>query len=88
MDDRKQDPEADSIILVPSGDNLEPFMKFFREKGATFEEAGVQIWVVNLEVATIDPFIGYTTDLDIYRQFKNPRLAERVRSTWGSKSSA
>ena len=88
LDDRKEDPEADYIILVPSGDNLEPFMKFFREKGATFEEAGIQIWIVNLEQGTIDPFIGYTTDLDIYRQFKNPRLAEMVRSTWGSKGSA
>ena len=86
LDDRRRDPEADYIILVPSGDNLEPFMKFFREKGATFEEAGIQIWVANLEQGAIDPFIGYTTDLDIYRQFKNPRLAEMVRSTWGSKA--
>jgi hypothetical protein len=88
LDGRKEDPEADYIFLVPSGDNLEPFMRFFREKGAAFEGAGIQIWVVNLEAASIDPFIGYTTDLDIYRQFKNPRLAEMVRSTWGSKGSA
>lgn len=86
LDYPRQDSEADYIVLVPSGDNLEPFMKFFREKGSTFEEAAVQIWVVNLEQGTIDPFIGYTTDLDIYRQFKNPRLAEMVRSTWGSKA--
>ena len=84
----RQDSEADYIILVPSGDNLEPFMKLFREKGAKFEEAGIQIWVANLEQGIIEPFIGYTTDLDIYREFKNPRLAEMVRSTWGSKSSA
>ena len=63
-------------------------MKFFREKGRAFEEAGIQIWVANLEQGAIDPFIGYTTDLDIYGQFKNPRLADMVRSTWGSKSSA
>lgn len=88
QNDCRQDLEADCIILVPSGDNLEPFMKLFREKGAKLEEAGIQIWVANLEQGTIDPFIGYTTDLDIYSQFKNPRLAEMVRSTWGSKSSA
>ena len=87
LDDCRRDPKADCIILVPSGDNLEPFMKFFREKGAASEEARIQIWVVNLEQGAIDPFIGYTTDLDIYRQFKNPRLAEMVRSTWGSKCS-
>lgn len=86
LDYRRQDSEADYIILVPSGDNLEPFMKFFREKGKAIEESGVQVWVVNLEQGTIDPFIGYTTDLDIYRQFKNPRLAEMVRSTWSSKA--
>jgi hypothetical protein len=88
LDDRRQDSEADYIILVPSGDNIEPFMKLFREMGSKFEETGIQIWVANLEQGTIDPFIGYTTDLDIYRQFKNPRLAEMVRSTWGLKSSA
>jgi hypothetical protein len=86
LDYRRQDSEADYIILIPSGDNLEPFMKFFREKGVTFEEAGIQVWIVNLEQGIIDPFIGYTTDLDIYRQFKNPRLAEMVRSTWSSKA--
>jgi len=84
LDDCRKDSKADCIILVPNGDNLEQFMKFFREKGAACEEARIQIWVVNLEQGAIDPFIGYTTDLDIYRQFKNPRLAEMVRSTWGS----
>jgi hypothetical protein len=77
--------EADSVILVPSSESLEPFVQFFREKGALIEESGVQIWVANMEKGTIDPFIGYTTDLDIYEQFKNPRLSEMVRSNWGAK---
>jgi hypothetical protein len=77
-----------SIILVPSGENLDPFMQFFREKGAAYEESGIQIWVGNLEQGSIDPFIGYTTNMDIYRQFKNPRLAQTVRSTWGSGKTA
>lgn len=85
LDDCRNEPELDCIILVPSAENLEPFMQFFREKGAAAEEAGIQVWVANLEQGSIDPFIGYTTDLDIYRQFKNPRLGEMVRSTWGSK---
>jgi hypothetical protein len=76
---------ADSVILVPSSESLEPFVQFFREKGADAEEAEVQIWVANMEKGTIDPFIGYTTDLDIYEQFKNPRLAEMVRSNWSAK---
>lgn len=77
--------EADLVILVPSSESLEPFVQFFREKGANVEDAKVQIWVANMEQGTIDPFIGYTTDLDIYEQFKNPRLAEMVRSNWGIK---
>lgn len=77
--------EADSVILVPSSESLEPFVQFFREKGALVEEAGVQVWVANMEKGTIDPFIGYTTDLDIYEQFNNPRLAEMVRSNWSAK---
>jgi hypothetical protein len=77
--------EADLVVLVPSSESLEPFVQFFREKGALVEEAGVQVWVANMEKGTIDPFIGYTTDLDIYEQFKNPRLAEMVRSNWSAK---
>jgi hypothetical protein len=77
--------EADLVILVPSSESLEPFVEFFREKGALVEESGVQVWVANMEKGTIDPFIGYTADLDIYEQFKNPRLAETVRSNWSAK---
>jgi hypothetical protein len=85
LEDFRREPGVDCIILVPSGENLEPFVQFFREKEALAAELGVQIWVANLEKGTIDPFIGYTTDLDIYKQFKNPRLAQMVRTTWVSK---
>jgi hypothetical protein len=79
---RPAEQEGDCIILVPSGESLEPFVQFFREKGGAAEEAGLQIWIANMEKGTIDPFIGYTTDLDIYGQFNNPRLAEMVRTNW------
>jgi len=72
----------DVVVLVPSGENLEPFVKFYRERGAAAEERDLQIWVTNMEKGSIDPFVGYTTDLDIYNQFENPRLAEMVRSNW------
>jgi hypothetical protein len=79
--------EAENIIiLVPSSESLEPFMQFYREKGSEAEEKEIQIWLASLEKSTIDPFIGYTTDLDIYKQFKNPRLAEMVRNNWGKKA--
>ncbi len=80
-------PGSDYIILVPSSETLEPFVQFFRENGQAAEDKGLQIWIMNLEKGTIDPFIGYTTDLDIYNQFENPRLAEMVRNNWSLGSS-
>ncbi len=80
LDKCKSDGEC--VILVPSSESTEPFMRFFREQGQAVEATGIQIWVANMENGTIDPFIGYTTDMDIYKQFKNPRLAEMVRSHW------
>ncbi len=82
IDEYKVENGADCIILVPSSESLEPFVQFFREKGEQAEEKDLQIWIMNLEKGTIDPFIGYTTDLDIYNQFDNPRLAEMVRNNW------
>jgi Domain of unknown function (DUF6834), C-terminal domain len=80
------EPGVDCIILVPSKENPGPFIQFFQEVGDHVADSGIQIWVANLEQGTIDPFIGYTTDLDIYNQFKNPRLAQMVRTTWGKMS--
>ena len=73
---------TDCIIVVPSSETLQPFVQFFQENGKAAEDKGLNVWIMNLETGTIDPFIGYTTDLDIYNQFNNPRLAEMVRSNW------
>ncbi len=85
LDRCRGEPGEDVVALVPSGENVEPFMQFYREKGPAAEEREMQIWVTNMEKGSIDPFIGYTTDLDIYNQFENPRLAEMVRSNWSRK---
>ena len=82
IDNCRAEPGGDCIILVPSSETLEPFVQFFRDRGQAAEDRGLQIWIMNLEKGTIDPFIGYTTDLDIYNQFDNPRLAEMVRNNW------
>jgi len=82
IDEYRVESGSDCIILVPSSESLEPFVQFFRERGEQSEEKELQIWIMNLEKGTIDPFIGYTTDLDIYNQFDNPRLAEMVRNNW------
>jgi len=80
-------PGSDYIILVPSSETLEPFVQFFQENGQAAEDKGLNIWIMNLEKGTIDPFVGYTTDLDIYNQFTTPRLAEMVRINWSRGSS-
>jgi len=89
LDINKYSPETgiDCIILVPSSETIEPFVQFFQENGQAAEDKGLNIWIMNLEKGTIDPFVGYTTDLDIYNQFTNPRLAEMVRINWSRGSS-
>jgi hypothetical protein len=82
IDDIQTADGIDCIILVPSSESLEPFVQFFQESGRSAEERDLQIWIMNLEKGTIDPFVGYTSDLDIYNQFDNPRLAEMVRNNW------
>jgi hypothetical protein len=72
------------VLLVPQhGESPEPFIAFYKEKGHGIEEAGLQVWVANLEGGTIDPFIGYPRDINIYKQFNNPKLAMKVRAIWG-----
>jgi len=72
------------VLLVPQhGESPEPFIEFYKEKGHAIEEAELQVWVANLEGGTIDPFIGYPKDINIYKQFKNPKLAMKVRAIWG-----
>ena len=83
--EQKMQPEVDCVILGASGGSLEPFLQFFRGSSRMAEDKGISIWLANMEKGTIDPFIGYTTDMDIYEQFNNPRLAEMVRNNWTKK---
>ncbi len=85
IDKCRPEPGENVVILVPSSETLEPFVQFFREKGQAAEDEDIQIWVTNMEKGTIDPFVGFTTDLDIYNQFNNPRLAEMVRNNWSKR---
>lgn len=68
--------------IVPHEESLEPFMAFYQEHAGLLDEKGVQIWVANMEEGSVDPFIGFTTDPEIYMGFKNPKLASMVRSRW------
>ncbi|MHC1631153.1 MAG: DUF6834 family protein [Methanotrichaceae archaeon] len=74
-----------STIIVPQEESPEPFIAFFHENGSAAEKSDVEIWVANMEAGTIDPFIGSTKDMAIYKQFKNPKLALRIKAMWGLK---
>jgi len=73
----------ESAIIVPHAESPAPFIAFFQEKGAEADKAEVKVWVANMETGVIDPFIGYPKDLEIYKQFKNPRLVLMVKERWG-----
>ncbi|MHC1630896.1 MAG: DUF6834 family protein [Methanotrichaceae archaeon] len=76
--------EKCTVLLVPQhGESPEPFIEFYKEKGRAIEEAELQIWVASLEEGMINPFIGYPKDINIYNQFKYPKLAMEIRSIWG-----
>lgn len=72
-----------SAIIVPHEESPGPFVDYFQEKGVATEEAGVKIWVANMEDGSISPFIGYPKDMAVYKQFKNPRMALMVKDQWG-----
>ena len=89
LDIDKCNPEPGLGLYHSGAQQRDPgaFCAVLPGEGQAAEDKGLQIWIMNLEKGTIDPFIGYTTDLDIYNQFDNPRLAEMVRNNWSKMSS-
>ena len=69
------DGEHEYVIAVPTEKTPEAFLRFCREKASRFEGKKVQVWVVDIEKKTVNPFLGYTRDDDIYRSFENPAVA-------------
>ncbi len=69
-------------IVVPVEKTPKNFINFFREHSEEAKKAGLRIWVVNPERGTIDPFIGYPKDLNLIKNFHNPRIASIISSFW------
>lgn len=69
------DSDRDYVMVIPTEKTPAPFIQFCREKAEEFAGKKVQIWVGDPEKKTINPFLGYTHDDDIYRNFENPKLA-------------
>ncbi len=67
-------------------ESLEPIVSVLQGEGRRGRRGrAADLGIANMEKGTVDPFIGYTTDLDIYGQFNNPRLAEMVRTNWSAR---
>lgn len=71
----KMDEARDYVIVIPTENTPAPFIQFCREKADDFAGKRLQIWVVDPAKKTVNPFLGYTHDDDIYRNFENPKLA-------------
>lgn len=63
------------VVVVPTDKTPAPFIQFCREKAEDFAGKKVQMWVVDPEKKIVNPFLGYTHDDDIFRNFENPKLA-------------
>ena len=77
------DENQEYVIVVPIERTPAPFIQFCREKAEEFSGKKIQIWVVDHEKETVNPFLGYTHDDDLYRNFENAPLAARACRLYG-----
>ncbi len=74
--------DGEYVVVVPTENEVTPFLRFFRRNSERVKNAGFRIWVANTDQMTIDPFIGYPKDFTLLRGFKNPKVASRINSLW------
>ncbi|WP_202318711.1 DUF6834 family protein [Archaeoglobus neptunius] len=74
--------DGEYVVVVPTEKELGPFLKFFKKYSEDAKRTGLKIWVVNPEVKSIDPFIGYPKDFRLLKGFKNPKAAALVSAYW------
>ncbi len=74
--------DGDYVVVVPTENELNPFLKFFKHYSEDAKRSNLKIWVVNTEAKTIDPFIGYPKDFKLLKGFKNPKAAALVSAYW------
>uniref|UniRef100_A0A7C3UEI1 Uncharacterized protein n=1 Tax=Geoglobus ahangari TaxID=113653 RepID=A0A7C3UEI1_9EURY len=74
--------DGEYVIVVPTEEELTPFLRFFARYSEDVKMAGFKIWVVDPIKRSIDPFIGYPKDFRLISRFKNPKLATIINSLW------
>jgi|Deesub1362A_J573_1020465.scaffolds.fasta_scaffold00881_14 hypothetical protein len=72
-------------VVVKTERTPEKFIRFFKKFSEQAKKSGLRIWVVNTGEKTIDPFIGYPKDLNLIKNFKNPRVAGLISALWREK---
>ncbi len=77
-----KEEEIETVVLIPTGQTITPYMKFYREYSETVLSKNLKVWVINIFNGTINPFIGYPKDQEIIKQFENPNLGRIVARTW------
>ena len=77
------DEKQEYVIVVPTDNTPAPFIQFCRDKAENFAGKSLQIWVVDSEKQTVNPFLGYTHDDDVYKNFENPKLASFACRMYG-----
>jgi len=80
---QKLDSDKQYVIVVPTEKTPAPFLHFCHEEAEAFHGKKLEMWVVDPEKKAVNPFIGYTHDDDIYRNFENPKLAALACRMYG-----
>jgi hypothetical protein len=70
--------EVEIVMVVPTEKTPAPFISFVREHDAN----NAQIWILEVENRTVNPFIGMPTDPELEKNFANPEQARKAVSTW------
>jgi hypothetical protein len=77
------DSEQEYVIIVPTEKTPAPFIQFCRDKTDELSGKKVQIWVIDHERGTVNPFLGFTHDDDVYGSFENATFAARACRLYG-----
>jgi hypothetical protein len=75
--------DQEHVIVIPPESTPAPFIRFCREGADEFYGKKIEFWVADPEKKSVNPFLGYTHDDDIYGNFEEPKLASFACRMYG-----
>jgi hypothetical protein len=75
--------DQEYVIVIPTETTPAPFIRFCREEADAFYGKKIEFWVADPDKEVVNPFLGYTQDDEIYRNFENPKLASFACRMYG-----